>query len=67
MNLKKTIQKDTLHIYAENEPPMKRNDAVINDLPGELYSIEADDKIPDNCRYPVATIQAAQNQKQRNL
>ena len=27
----------------------------------ELYTI---DKIPDNCKYPLALIQAAQNQKQ---
>ena len=51
--------KDALHMYAENEPAIKRNDAVLNDLPGELYTIEADDKIPGNCT--LATIQAAQN------
>ena len=31
---------------AENEPAMKRNDAVLNNLPGEFYTIVADDKIP---------------------
>ena len=36
--------KEVLHIYAENKPAMKRNNAVLNDLPGELYTIEADDK-----------------------
>ena len=51
--------KDTLHMYAENEPAIERNDAVLNDLPCELYTIEADDKIPRNCI--LATIQAAQN------
>ena len=45
---------------------MKRNDAVLNDLPGKLYIIEAHDKIPDNCKYLLATIQSAQSQKQRN-
>ena len=25
-----------MHMYAENEPAMKRNEAVLNDLPGEL-------------------------------
>ena len=58
--------KDALHMYAENEPAMKRNDTVLNDLPGQLYTIEANDKIPDNCKYPLALIQAAQNQKQTN-
>ena len=27
-------------MYAENEPVTKRNDAVLNDLPGEVYTIE---------------------------
>ena len=26
--------KDALHMYAENETTIKRNDAVLNDLPG---------------------------------
>ena len=42
---------------------MKRKDAVLNYLPGELYTIEAHDKIPDNCKHPLATIQAAQDQQ----
>ena len=58
--------KDALHMYAENEPAMERNEAVLNDLPGELYIVEADDKVPDNCKYPLAMIEAAQNQKQTN-
>ena len=37
--------KDVLHMYAENEPAMKRNEAVLNDLPGQLYTIEANGKI----------------------
>ena len=45
---------------------MKRNDAVLNNLPGELYRIEPHNKIPDNCKYPLATIQATQNQKETN-
>ena len=43
---------------------MNRNDTVLNVLPGELYVIETDYKIPDNCKYTTATIQAAQNKKQ---
>ena len=53
-----------MHIYAENEPAMKRNAVVLNNLPGELYTIKANDKIPDSCKYPMALIQAAQNQKE---
>ena len=45
---------------------MKRNEAVLTDLPGELYTIEADDKIPDNFKYPLALIEASQNQKPTN-
>ena len=45
---------------------MKRNEAVLNELPGELYIMEVNDKIPDNCKYPLTLIQAAQNQKQTN-
>ena len=44
--------KDALHMYSENEPAMKKNNAVLNDLPGDLYKIEAVDKIPDNFKYP---------------
>ena len=46
---------------------MKRNDAVLNDLPSKLCTLEADNKIQDNFKYPLATIQAAENQnKQTN-
>ena len=57
-----SYSKDALHLYAENETAIKRNDAVLNEC--KLYTIEADVKISDNCKYPFATIQAAQNQKQ---
>ena len=53
-------------MFAENKSATKRNDADLNDLPSELYTIEADGKIPDNCKYPLATTEAVQNQKQRN-
>ena len=43
-------------MYAENEPTIKRNEAVLNDLPGTLHN-KANDKIP------LALIPAAQNQK----
>ena len=59
-------QKDALHMYAKNEPVIGRNEVVLNNLPGQLYIIGADDKIPDNCKYPLPMILAAQNQKQTN-
>ena len=62
----KTNPKGALKMYAKNEPAMKRNEGVINDLPGKPYTIKANDKIPDNCKYPLVLIQAAQNQKQTN-
>ena len=51
-------------MYAENEPAIDRNEAVLNNLPPELYTMEADDKIPDNCKYPLPMILATWNQKQ---
>ena len=58
--------KDALHMYAENETAIGRNKAVLNNFRGELYTIEVDDKNPDNCKYPLAMIIVAQNQKQTN-
>ena len=58
--------KYALHIHAKNEPAIKRNEAVLDDLLGELHKTEALNKIPDICKYPLTTIQAAQNQKQAN-
>ena len=49
----------------KDEPAMKRNDAVLNDSPGDLHTVEANDKILDNYKYPVALIQAAQNQSKQ--
>ena len=31
-------------MYAENETAMKKNESVLNELPGELYTIEANGK-----------------------
>ena len=30
--------KDALHMYAENEPAMERNEVALNDLPGGPYT-----------------------------
>ena len=49
-------------MYAENEPAIGRNEAVLNSVPSEVYIIEADNKIPNICKYPIAMILAAQNQ-----
>ena len=62
----KTTQKMPLGMYVENEPTMKRNEVVLNNLTGELYTTKTNDKIPNNCKYPSAFIQATQNQKQTN-
>ena len=53
--------KDTVHMYAENEPVVKRHEVALNECLGKLYIIEANYKIPDNCKYPLALIQADQN------
>ena len=39
---------------------------LLNYLPSDLYTTDANDKIPDNYKYPLALIQAARNQKQTN-
>ena len=44
---------NALHMYVENKPAMKKNEAVLNELLGELYTIEANGKISDNCKYPL--------------
>ena len=31
--------KDALHMYTKKDPVMKRNKVVLNDLPGEIYTI----------------------------
>ena len=43
-------------MYAENEPARKRNKSALNDLPGELSSTEAVDKIPVKFKYPLDLI-----------
>ena len=53
--------KNALHMYAENEPAMKRNDTVLNDLPGEIYPIEVNCKILNNSKCPLELIQVAKN------
>ena len=46
--------KVALYMYAENKPAMKRNETVLNELPGELYTTEAHYIIPGDCKYPLA-------------
>ena len=58
--------KDVFHMYAKSNSAMKRY-AVLNDLPAEFNRRKANDKIPDSCKYPLATIPAVQNQKQTNI
>ena len=51
-------------MYTENKIAMKRNETVLKNFPGKLYTIEANDKISDTCKYPLALNKAAHNQKQ---
>ena len=37
--------KDPLHMLTKNEPAKKMNEAVLNELPDELYTVEASVKI----------------------
>ena len=52
-------------MFVENETAMKRNEVVQNNLPGELHTTEVNDQILDDCKYQLALIQAARNQKQQ--
>ena len=54
-----------MHIYTDNKSGVKRNEPVLDDFPGDLDATEANNKILDNCDYPLATIQAIQNKKQK--
>ena len=50
-------------MLAENEPVMATNKSVQNNLPGELYTIEVDDKKIDNTRgqqFKLVTIKSKQ-------
>ena len=35
---------------AKNKPAMIRNEAVLNGVPSELYTIEVFDEIPEYCK-----------------
>ena len=50
-------------MYGENEPAIKKNEAALNNLLGQLAQQKLMTKIPDNCKYPLTLIQGAQNQK----
>ena len=57
----KTYPYDVLYIHTESSLTVLRNQPCLKN-----QSIEANDKIPDDCRYPFSVIQAPQTQKQTN-
>ena len=65
MDLMVIIQK-TPWICSHKMNLLKKNEAVLRDVPGELQWL-INGRIRDNCQqYTLATIQAAKNQKQTN-
>lgn len=46
-----------------SKPDLRGNEAILNNLSGELYTIALDDKISDNHQYPVGLDWATHNQK----
>ena len=62
----KNYPHDALYIYTENAPTVLRNQAVLNNLSGHVYSIRGNGKFSGECRYPFSVIQATQNQNQTN-
>ena len=37
--------RNVLHMYAENQPTILQNQIILDDLPGEIYSVEAQDRV----------------------
>ena len=60
----RNFSKDALHMHEENKTAARRNESVLNELSGKSYTIEANGKTLDNCKYPLTLIQHAQNPKQ---
>lgn len=58
----KNYSYDALPIYAENAPTVLRSQTALDTLPGEIYSIEANNKITNNCAYSFSAIEAVKNQ-----
>ena len=48
-------------MYAEIAVTVLRNQNVLHNLPSEVYAIEDNGRIPDDCRDISSVIQAAQN------
>ena len=46
-------------MYAENAPTVLKSQTYLINLPGDVYSVEANGKIPDDCRYPFSVIQSS--------
>ena len=63
MTLMKTIQKMSCICIQRIKllQSGNRKSTALYVLPDKLYTIEADDKITDNCKYLLETFQAAQN------
>ena len=51
-----------LPIYVENAPAVLRSQTALDNLPGEIYSIEANNKITNNCAYSFSAIEVVKNQ-----
>ena len=58
----KNYSYDALPIYSENAPTVLRSQTALDTLPGEIYSIEANNKITNNCAYSFSAIEAVKNQ-----
>ena len=54
-------------MYPQNAQKVSQNQTVLNNLTSELYSIDGNEKIPNDCRYPIFVTQARQSKKDRRL
>ena len=61
------LSKRSLTCVCRERTAIKGKEAVLNCLPVWFYTIEAHDKVLDNCKYTLATTQASHKQKQKNI
>ena len=53
-------------MFAENNPTLLHSKEMLTSLPGVLYTIEATDAVPGDCKCPESIVSSTQNRKQTN-
>ena len=55
---------NAVHMFAENYPTVVHDKKILETLPGELHRVNSIDNIPADYKYPLHSIESAQNRKQ---